>query len=262
MGIKKKVSSSKMDSYKWCNRRYRLRTIEKIKVPFDSKPMRLGSILHKEINTFWKKYNLDLETFIPDINAYYDNTVKKIAKMVCDENYIKFQMYFSNFTNFMIRRLNIYTNTYNNYREIKNLFYPILSEKYYTIPITDDIDFGFIVDSLFKGKIGNILIDWKSDNICNESQFVKHIPQLDRYSSGLSRVGRTNSFVGIYFLRDSLYFQDGKTHGYSLENEVLSFVRELQISKFSKVPFKENYKCSAKDYQCEYYPKICNGSFV
>ena len=263
MGIKIKVNSSSMSSYKWCPRKWRIKNVEKIELPYISPALNLGSVVHKEIDNFWKEYHLDLDTFIPDINEYYKRTVKKVIDMLCDESYVKFQLYFSNFTNFMIRRLKRYIEMYgiDNYDKIKMYFYPILSEKYGRIKITADIDFSFIVDALFKGDSGNILIDWKTDKDCNESKFRSHVPQLDRYSSCLTRIGHRNNFIGIFFLKDSLYFQDLKTYNYSLKNEVILFVRKIQVSDFPKVPVKENYKCCTNNYQCEYYPEICSGSF-
>lgn len=263
MGIKIKISSSAIGSYNWCPRKYRIKNIEGIKLPYIAPELTLGNVLHKEIDKFWKEYHLDLDTFIPDINEYYKMTVRKVLNMLDNESYIKFQVYFSNFTNFMIRRLNRYIDSYgyDDYDKIRMRFYPILSEKYGRVKITSDIEFAFVIDSLFEGDNGNILIDWKSDKDCNESQFRKHVPQLDRYSSAITKIGKNNEYIGIYFLKDSLYFQDKKTYGYSLKEEVLSFVRELQVSDFPKVPVFENYKCCTNNYQCEYYPDICDGSF-
>ena len=128
--------------------------------------------------------------------------------------------------------------------------------------ITDDINFGFIIDALFWNPVGNILIDWKTDKNCNEKQFESHVPQLNRYSVCLPEIGHSCKRMGIFFLKESLFFSKIKTPGYSLKDEVLGFIRTLQVSKFPKVPKKEKWKCHNKDfsYVCEYYPEICTGT--
>ena len=259
---KTKISSSLMDSYDWCQRKWRIKEIDKIPSGVPPHPaLILGKVCHKEIDNFWDKYNLDLDNYTTHMQNYYAETVKRVRGL-SKENYIKFQMYFSNFINFQIRRVDSYIKKYGkDYKIIKKIFFPIISEAYGRLPITSDISFGFVVDALFWNPIGNILIDWKTDKLCNENQFETHVPQLNRYSICLLHIGHTCQKVGIFFLKDSLFFSKIKTAGYSLEKEVLDFLRKIQISKFPKVPKKEKWKCHNKDftYVCEYYPEICTG---
>lgn len=258
----RKVSSSLMDSIEWCERKFRIKEIEGIpsgRPPHPALP--LGKVSHKEIHKFWSVYRLNLDTYILDIEKYYKNTVRT-TKGLSKENYIKFQLYFSNFINFQIRRIKYYIKKYgDNYKLIEKLFFPILSEKYGNIKIVGDIRFAFIIDALFWNPKGNNLIDWKTDKDCNESKFKEHIPQLNRYSRCLYRIGQSCEKIGIFFLKESLYFNEAKTVNYSLEKEILNFIRRIQVSKFPKVPKKEKWKCHNEDltYTCEYYPDICRG---
>lgn len=262
---KGKISSSLMDSYKWCERKWRIKEIDKIPSGVPPHPaLILGKVCHKEIDNFWNMYNLDLDNYAIHMENYYVETVKQINRLnkLYGENYIKFQLYFSNFINFQIRRVNLYIKKYRkNYKIIKKLFFPILTEEYGKIFITDDITFGFVIDSLFWNPTGNVLIDWKTDKLCTEEQFESHVPQLNRYSICLLDIGHSCEKIGIYFLKDSLFFNKIKTVDYSLEKEILAFIRKTQISKFPKVPKKEKWKCHNKDltYTCEYYPEICTG---
>jgi len=257
-----KISSSLMDGYDWCERKYRIINIEKIPSGVPPHPsLILGKVSHKEIDTFWERYNLDLDNYTYHIQNYYTKTIKRIRGL-SKNNYIKFQLYFSNFINFQIRRIDTYIKKYkDNYHVINKLFFPIISEKYGKINITSDISFGFVIDALFWNSTGNTLIDWKTDRICTEKQFENHIPQLNRYSICLPHINHSCKKIGIFFLKDSLFFNRIKTAGYSLEKEVLGFIRKIQISKFPKVPKKDKWKCHNADlsYTCEYYPEICTG---
>lgn len=267
---KTKISSSLMDSYDWCNRKYKIKEIEGIPSPVPPHPaLKLGSVCHKEIHIFWERYNLDLDKYLIHLENYYINTIKRVKGLI-SENSIKFQLYFSNFINFQIRRINSYIKKYGkDYKIINKLFFPIIdeknhkyvSEKYGKISITSDITFGFVIDALFWNPTGNILVDWKTDKDCNEKKFESHVPQLNRYSICLPHIGHSCKEIGIFFLKDSLFFNKSKTPGYSLEKEVLGFIRKIQISKFPKVPKKDKWKCHNYDltYVCEYYPEICTG---
>jgi len=260
---KTKISSSLMDSLEWCERKYRIK--EKDGIPSGRPPhpaLILGGVSHREIHNFWNKYNLDLDEYGYNIQNYYTKTIKRVSGL-SRENYIKFQLYFSNFINSQIRRIDSYINKYkDDYKIITDLFFPILSEERGRIAITDDISFGFIIDSLFWNPDGNILIDWKTDKTCTEKQFESHIPQLNRYSSCLPHINHSCKKIGIYFLKDSEFFSRHKTSEYSLEKEVLDFIRRVQISKFPKVPKKDKWKCHNKDFSftCDYYPEICIGT--
>jgi len=262
---KGKISSSLMDSLEWCERKFRIKEIDEIPSGVPPHPaLILGSVCHKEIHNFWERYNLDLDNYDTHIQNYYIETVKRIRRSgkLSNENYTKFQMYFSNFINFQIRRVNLYIKKYGiDHKTIVKLFFPILDETYGRIPITSGITFSFIIDALFWNPTGNVLIDWKTDKDCTEKQFESHVPQLNRYSICLPHIGHSCEKIGVYFLKDSLFFSKIKTAGYSLEKEVLDFVRKIQISKFPKVPKKEKWKCHNEDlsYTCEYYPEICTG---
>ncbi len=260
-----------MDSLKWCERKFRIKEIDEIPSGVPPHPaLILGKVSHKEIHNFWERYNLDLDNYISHIQNYYTKTIKSVRGL-SKENYIKFQLYFSNFINFQIRRIDSYIKKYkDDYEIINKLFFPIIdekdhkyvSEKYGRINITDDISFGFVIDALFWNPVvGNTLIDWKTDKDCTEQQFENHVPQLNRYSICLPHIGYRCEKIGIYFLKDSLFFSKPKTAGYSLEKEVLAFIRKIQISKFPKVPKKDKWRCHNKDlsYTCEYYPEICTG---
>ena len=260
---KGKISSSLMDSLEWCERKFRIKEIEGIPSGVPPHPaLILGSVCHKEIHDFWERYNLDLDNYAIHMQNYYAKTVKRVKNKLYGENYIKFQLYFSNFINFQIRRVDLYKKKYGiDHKIIVKLFFPIINENRGKFPITNDISFGFIIDSLFWNPTGNVLIDWKTDKDCTEKKFESHIPQLNRYSICLPHIGYSCKKIGIYFLKDSLFFSKIKTAGYSLEKEVLGFIRKIQISKFPKVPKKEKWKCHNKDltYTCEYYPEICTG---
>ena len=259
-----------MDSLEWCERKFRIKEIDKILSGVPPHPaLILGKVCHKEINIFWERYDLDLDTYVVDMEKYYTDTVRRY-KGLSRENFIKFQLYFSNFINSQKRRVNSYIKKYkDDYETIAKLFFPMLdekneliSEKYGRIKITDDISFGFVIDALFWNPNGNILIDWKTDKTCNETQFESHVPQLNRYTICLAHIRHSCEKIGIFFLKDSLFFSKHKTIGYSLEKEVLDFLRKLQICKFPKVTKKDKWKCHNKDctYMCEYYPEICTGT--
>lgn len=259
-----KVSSSKMDLYYgWCKRKYRLRYIENITVPFVAPALKLGSICHDEIKLFWKEFELNLNTYNVDIILYYKKRVKHVKNKLSEDNYIKFQMYFNNFIQFQERRIERYIKIYGmNYNKIKGYFFPVINEEYGNIRISRTVDFGFIIDALFEMENDiYLLVDWKTDKTCNESQFISHKPQLNRYSVCIPhKFNYPCHLISVYFLKESKFFKDNVDLEYSLENEVLEFVRELQTSDFPKVDKKEKYKCCANTYQCEYYPDICDGS--
>lgn len=243
--------------YGWCKRKFRLKYIEKIPTPKITR-LGIGKLDHNEIDKFWKKYKLDLDTFVLDINNYYKKRLKKLS-IEDDEIILRFKSDFSNFLNFQIRRIKTYLDKFgDDYKIIRKHFYPIISEEKGVINISDNVEFVFIIDALFYNENGNILIDWKSDKSCSESSFKKKIPQLRRYAYSLSSLSLDCKYIGIFFVKDSLYFQDKKPINYSLEEEVLTFVRDLQKSDFPKVPKRENWKCSNSKWDCEYYD-ICGG---
>lgn len=258
-----KVSSSKMDLYYgWCKRKYRLRYIENIPVPF-APALRLGSVCHNEIKLFWKEFELNLNTYGVDLIFYYKERVKHVKNTLFGDSYIKFQMYFNNFIQFQQLRIERYIKLYGmDYNKIAKYFFPVINEEYGRIKISRTVEFGFIIDALFEME-NNIylLLDWKTDKICNESQFISHIPQLNRYSVCIPhKFNYPCHLIGIYFLKESKFFKNDVNTEYSLEDEVLGFVRELQTSKFPKVSKKEKYKCCTANWQCDYYPDICKGS--
>lgn len=258
---KTRVSSSLIDGFHWCERKYRIKVIEKIPSGIFSIPLNLGGLCHDQINLFWKTFKLNIDTYKQDIKNYYRKSLS-MTRDVHPDIYVLFQVYFSNFLNFQIRRINRYIEIYGKDHEtIRKYFFPIISEEYNIINITDDIEFAFVIDALFETPKGNLLIDWKTDKDCNEGSFKSHLPQLNRYTSGLKRIGENNEFIGIFFLKESLLFKDKKTVGYSLEDDILSFLRELQVSKFPKVPKHECWKCYSNNYECEYFPDICSGVY-
>lgn len=260
-----RLSSSKMDSYEWCPRKYRLQHIENIKLPYISKPLIIGSKTHKFIENFWKNCSFSLKTYIEDINAYLNKELKKVS-LVERDKYISstLQVYYSNFVNFQIRRIKTYINEYDNDEKmIKKLFYPYINETYGTLNIANKHTFGFIIDSGFWNPNGNVLIDWKTDFDCTESQFRTHIPQLKRYSVCARDVLKENfEKLGIFFVKDFLYFSIKIDRNYSLEDEVINFIRMLQTSKYPKVSVEESWKCCSPNNECEYYPKVCKGAMV
>lgn len=254
-----RISSSKMDSLDWCERKYRIKNIEKIPSKVFVPALAVGRICHSSIDKFWKHFRLNLDTYIQDINDFY----KLISKpKLYGEHKAKYKIYMSNFLNFQIRRIKIYKETYGkDIRMIKKLFFPILTEKRGTMQISSNIKFSYVVDSLFWNPTGNILIDWKTDNECTEAKFISHIPQLNRYSESITQLKLNCKLIGIFFLKESLFYSRKRSTTYSLERDVLSFVRRLQICKFNKVPIEDNWKCCTTNFQCEYYPKPCSGSF-
>jgi len=251
-----KTSSSKMDAYDWCQRKYRIKVIEEIPSGIVAPHLTIGSVSHQQIHKFWNEFKLDLDNYIYDINDYFKKVVRRV-KIDDVESFATFQTYYSNFLNFQIRRIEAYIKKYGkDYKMINDLFFPILSEKYGVVEISNNVKFAFIVDALFENFKGNVLIDWKTDKECNESSFLRHIPQLNRYSACLPKIGYSNKEIGVFFLKESLFFHHKKTFEYSLENEVLGFVRKLQTSSFNKVPKSQKWKCEI----CEYYPDICVGA--
>jgi len=258
-----RLSSSKMDGYVWCPRKYYLLNVEKIKLPYISKALIIGRKTHKFIENFWKNCNFSLSNYIGDLNAYLNKVIKN---MHIKDNYVNatLQVYYSNFVNFQIRRIKIYVEKYDDDEDlIKKLFYPFINEKYGTIKISNNHTFGFIIDSAFWHPEGNSIIDWKTDNICNETQFRTHIPQLKRYSVCMRKVLKEDcDKLGIFFVKDFLYFAIKTDYNYSLEDEVIEFIRMLQRSKYPKVDKNESWKCCSPVDECEYYPEVCNGAMV
>jgi len=252
-----------MDAYEWCPRKYRILNIDNIKLPYISKPLIIGSKTHKFIENFWKNCNFSLNNYIADLNVYLNKELKKIY---VKDLYINstLQIYYTNFVNFQIRRIKKYIDIYGNDEKlIKKLFYPFINERYGTMKIGNNHTFGFIIDSVFWSLYGNTIIDWKTDSVCNESQFRTHIPQLKRYSVCLRETLLEDcEKLGIFFVKDFLYFTIKNDRNYSLEDEVIEFIRMLQRSKFPKVSEKESWKCCSPNNECEFYPKICKGAMV
>jgi hypothetical protein len=255
-----KLSSSKMDSYAWCPRKYRLWYVEHIPTPYVSKALIIGCDTHNFIEKFWKNYNLNLDTYIYDLNNYLKQEVRKITHK---DKYVSttLQYYYSNFINFQIHRIQKYIETYGMDEEkIRKLFYPILNEKRGKVRINNIIEFSYLIDSFFENDDGNLLIDWKTDYKCNEKQFRTHLPQLNRYYVCLKELGYVCEAVGIFFVKDSLFFSTYINKSYSLEKECIDFVRMIQKSKFPKVKKNEKWKCCSNVYECEYFPEICTGT--
>jgi hypothetical protein len=252
--------------YGWCKRKYRFKYIEEIPTPTIPKALSVGRIVHDYIDKFWDNYELNLDSYVQDINDYQDKVVKELAKRDIDDPdyYTKTlpRIYsdFSNFLLFQIRRIKNYQVLYGDdaISEIRKHFFPILSESYGKVKINDRVNFAFVVDALFYNEDGNILIDWKTSKTCNEKKFESHKPQLKRYAMCLSSLNKTCDKMGIFYTKDGLFFSEDCPTNYSLAEEVLQFVRDLQVSKFPEVPKNEHWKCSNSKWDCEYYD-ICGG---
>lgn len=253
-----KISSSKIDSYKWCQKKFELQFIKEIPMPFVSPGLTIGKKTHKFIELFWKTYKLDTETYIEDMKIHLRNGIRRLYEPDQNTNII-IQINYTNFINYQTLRIKNYIEKYDNdYQTIKKIFYPILNEKFGSIKI-ENLTFSYVIDSLFSQLDWNLLIDWKTDKECNENQFKEHIPQLCRYSKCLESIKKDCKKMGVYFTRESLFFSCDKVENYSLKKEVLDFYDEIQNSKFLKT--KDTCKCCTSGYQCEYYPNICKGGF-
>jgi len=262
-----RLSSSKMDSYKWCEQKYKLAYIDKIKTRV-SQPLILGRILHNQIDKFWKTFKLDTVSYIHDIN-YYSKELKRKINIRNVETKVKFINYFTNFLNYQMLRIKKYIEEFNDdFSAITAHFYPLLTEEKDTYVIGEHV-FVYILDALFYNEFGNLIVDWKSDKSCNLSDFKSHLPQLNRYSYAMNKnpykgilesTYKHNKRVGIFFLKESKFYSTNVSKNYSLDREIIQFVNKLKHSKFKKVPKCERDKCYTKGYECEYYPEYCGGA--